>query len=155
MSSSTRKRSGSGGASSGLSSGLVGKGAFKEKIVQMYDVLLRGEDPRRSSAFGDTFWAEFFLVRPKMAVLEAELSKVAGPDASPALRVNLNALFEECLRNLGEEHHIRVVYALQTLCGLVRAVAKRQPGGVDLVDLVVGLDHAERRMQRLVAHINE
>ena len=37
-------------------------------------------------------------------------------------RSNLNRLFAECVDNLSSDHAIRVVYALQTLCGLVRAV---------------------------------
>ena len=37
---------------------------FKEKIVQMYEVLLRGEDPQIS--FGQQFWNEFFLLKPKV-----------------------------------------------------------------------------------------
>ena len=67
MSSSTRLRSGSGGGQSSTSpSSVVGrKAALKEKIVQMYEVLGRGEEPERS-AFGETFWAEFFLLRPKV-----------------------------------------------------------------------------------------
>ncbi len=133
----------------------------------MYDVILRGEDPH---SFGEAFWAEFFLLRPKVALLEAELAKAlgaasgaeaAGVTSQAVLRRNLNLLFSECLDNLGQEHHIRVVYALQTLCGLLRALTRRQASlgaaasGFDLVNLLVGFDVAEQKMLKLFAHINE
>lgn len=79
-----------------------------------------------------------------------------------ACRPNLNALFSECVDALSESHHIKVVYALQTLSGLVRAASRRtQAGGaaggstVDLVNLIVGFDSAEIKMQSLIAHITE
>ncbi len=146
-----------------------GGASLREKVAQMYDVLLRGDEPSKSS-FGESFWAEFFLLRPKIALLEAEVGKAliaaaASPaesallaSASPAhagIKRNLNLLFGECLANLGEEHHIRVVYALQTLCGLMRAITRRQSTGFDLVNLLVGFDEAEARMQKLIGHLNE
>ena len=74
------------------------------------------------------------------------------------VRWNLNQLFAECVSNLGEDHHIRVVYALQTLCGLVRAATKKQmtgSTGYDRINLLVGFDQAEQRMQKLMNHLNE
>jgi hypothetical protein len=59
---------------------------------------------------------------------------------------------------LAEEHHIRVVYALQTLCGLVRSAFKKQAStasGVDLVNLLMGFDMAEKRMAALINHVND
>ena len=43
----------------------------------MYECLTRGEDTDRHATFGSNFWAEFFLLRPKISVLEAEIGKVA------------------------------------------------------------------------------
>jgi hypothetical protein len=122
--------------------------------------LLRGEDPEKSS-FGEHFWSEFFLLRPKVIVLEAELAKLTSPEQFLAARANLNRLFEECVANLSEEHHIRVVYALQTLCALLRASTARrgqgqgQATGYDLINMLMGFDVAEHRMNMLIGHINE
>lgn len=150
------------------------KAAFKEKIVQMYEVLLRGEDPQ--IVFGQQFWNEFFLLKPKVTLLEIEMTKLA-PDQFVACRLNLNRLFEECVTNLEcRDRPIRVVYSLQTLCGLVRAVFRKQQGsttatggnsavngsnedgggtiGFDLINALVGFDNAENRMTELVAQIN-
>lgn len=53
---SVRKRSGSGG-----------KKALKEKIVEVYEGLFRGE---QIAVGNSNYWEEFFLLKPKMAVLE-------------------------------------------------------------------------------------
>lgn len=119
----------------------------------MYEVLLKGENPT-SSSFGQTFWAEFFLLKPKVNYFETELCKLNHEQVSAA-RVNLNTLFEQSLLNLAEEHHIRVVYALQTLCGLLRgAFRKQSTAGVDLVNLLMGFEVAEQRMTHLIDHMN-
>lgn len=169
-----RKRSGSSGANNNPDAGGGGgdnvggvevavvtaesgakKTAFKEKILQMYDLLLKGD--KSPTHTQPEFWAQFFLLRPKIGVLEAEIGKLNAESLSLA-RENLNELFSECVDNLGEEHHIRVVYALQTLCGLVRAATKKQTQfntGFELVNLIVGFDVAEIKMQCLIAHITE
>ena len=150
------------------------KTAFKEKIVQMYEVLLKGEDPL--TVFGQQFWNEFFLLKPKVTHLEVEMTKLTA-NQFMACRLNLNRLFEECVTNLEcRDRPIRVVYSLQTLCGLVRAVFRKQQGstsatgsnsainggsdegggniGFDLINALVGFDNAENRMAELVGQIN-
>ena len=120
----------------------------------MYDLLLKGEDPEDASQ-NDRFWPEFFLLRPKIAVLEAELGKL-NVDQLQRARPNLNRLFERCTASLGEDHPIRCVYALRTLCGLVRSGMKKFGlGGFDLINLIMGFDVAEIRMNKLMAHINK
>ena len=152
MAVSIRKRSGSGSGSTIPTAKT--KSPLREKIVQMYDVLLKGENPT-SSTFGETFWSEFFLLKPKINHLENELTKMNHEQVTSA-RVNLNMLFEQSLLNLAEEHHIRVVYALQTLCGLLKAAFKKQcTGGIDLVNLLMGFESAEKRMTELINHIND
>merc|ERR1719376_422970 len=82
-----------------------------------------GDDPHLQ--FGDNFWSDFFLLKPKTAHLEAETAKLSQ-EQFLAARPNLNRLFEESLGNLEcRERPIRIVYALHTLCGLVKAVFKK------------------------------
>ena len=151
MAVSIRKTSGNNAANSAPNKT---KSPMREKIVQMYDVLLKGETPSASS-FGETFWSEFFLLKPKIAHFENELCKLNHEQVSAA-RINLNTLFEQSLLNLTEEHHIRVVYALQTLCGLLRGAFKKQStAGIDLVNLLMGFEVAEKRMTSLINHIND
>ena len=46
-----------------------GKRALKEKIVEVYESLFRGDQ----IALGNSnYWEEFFLLKPKMAVLEVK-----------------------------------------------------------------------------------
>ena len=124
------------------------------KIIQMYDLLLKGENLNESS-FGETYWSEFYLLKPKVNYLESEMIKMT-PEQVTNARLNLNTLFEQSLNNLAEEHHIRVVYALQTLCGLLKAAFKKQcTGGIDLVNLLMGFESAEKRMAELINHIND
>ncbi len=143
---------------------------LKEKITQMYECLLRGDDTDAQPQF----WAEFFLLRPKIGALETE---IAGAK-SDAARRNLNRLFAECVSNLSSDHAIRVVYALQTLCGTVRAVtnlvagrsaskggkssssssssaASGMGGSGELIGWLVGLDKAEQTLLELITHLNE
>merc|ERR1719300_289222 len=55
-----------------------------------------------------------------MAVLEGEIGKLQA-DQLAGMRENLNALFHECVAHLAHSHQIRVLYALQTLVGVIRA----------------------------------
>ena len=61
-----------------------------------------------------------------MTHLDAEMTKLS-PDQFASCRPNVNRLFEECVTNLEcRDRPIRVVYSLQTLCGLVKAVFRKQ-----------------------------
>ena len=53
---SVRKRSGSGG-----------RKALKEKVVEVYEGLFRGD---QIAVGNSNYWEEFFLLKPKIAVLE-------------------------------------------------------------------------------------
>jgi len=115
--------------------------------VEVYEGLFRG-DPIENA----NFWEEFFLLKPKMAALEAEIGRLQA-DQLAAMRENLNALFHECVKHLKHNHQIRVVYALQTLVGVVRSVYRKcvQLSGFDLVNFLIGFDRAEQQMAELVA----
>ena len=137
---SVRKRSGSGG-----------KRVLKEKIVEVYESLFRGD----LIAVGNSnFWDEFFLLRPKMAALETEVWRLQADQLS-AMRENLNTLFHECVAHLAHPHQIRVVYALQTLVGVIKAVYKKcvQLSGFDLVNFLIGFDRAEQEMSILLTFV--
>lgn len=137
---SMRKRSGSGG-----------KKVLKEKVVQLYEGFFRGDQVAVSNA---NFWEEFFLLKPKMAALEAEIGSLQA-DQLAGVRENLNSLVHECIQHLGNVHQIKVVYALQTLVGVMRAVYKKcaQLSGFDLVNFLIGFDRADQEMALLLGHV--
>lgn len=75
--------------------------------------------------------------------------------------------------NLSSDHAIRVVYALQTLCGLVKAImaaggggSKKGKGGGggggghgaaggELIGMLVGFQRAEQTILELITHLNQ
>ena len=135
---SVRKRNSSGG-----------KRMFKEKIIEIYESLFRGEPVGVGNV---NFWEEFFLLKPKMSALEGEINKLQA-DQLAGMRDNLNSLFHECVGHLSHSHQIRVVYALQTLVGVIRAVYRKcvQLSGFDLVNFLIGFDRAEQEMSILIS----
>ena len=46
---------------------------LKEKVVQLYEGFFRGDQVAVGNA---NFWEEFFLIKPKMAALEAEIGSL-------------------------------------------------------------------------------
>ncbi|XP_026277370.1 armadillo-like helical domain-containing protein 3 isoform X1 [Frankliniella occidentalis] len=137
----TRKRSGSGS-----------KWQLKEKVVQMYECFFKGEDPTKTNS---NFWDELFLLKPKVPQLEAEIQKL-NIDQLLQLKENIHTLFHQCVETLSHGHHIRVVYALQTLCALIDSIYKKTSGvsGFDIINTLMGFDQAELRMQGLMDHLN-
>lgn len=133
----TRKRSESGS-----------KRQLKEKVVQVYESLFKGEDIYKTSP---TFWEEFFLLKPKTVHLESEIQKCSSEQLA-LVKKNINVLFTQCIETLGHEHNIRVVYSMQTLCALVSSVYRRvaEENGMDVINLLMGFLFAEEKMQLLL-----
>ena len=90
MAVSIRKRSGSGSGST-LPTAKTKSPLPREKVVKMYDVILKGENPT-TSTFGETFWSEFFLLKPKVNHLETELTKMNHEQVTTAVSTKTNQL---------------------------------------------------------------
>ncbi|XP_018328394.2 armadillo-like helical domain-containing protein 3 [Agrilus planipennis] len=136
----TRKRSGSGS-----------KRQLKEKVVQLYETLFRGEDIAKTSSL---FWDEFFLLKPKIPHIESEIQKITT-DKIDLIRNNVTLLFSKCIETLGHEHSIRVIYAMQTLCALVHSVYLRSAlEDSNIINLLLNPPETEQRMQILFHHIH-
>ena len=88
-------------------------------------------------------------------VCQGEIGRLQA-DQLAGMRDNLNTLFHECVAHLAHTHQIRVVYALQTLVGVIKAVYKKcvQLSGFDLVNFLIGFDRAEQEMSILLSHVN-
>ncbi|XP_015524466.1 armadillo-like helical domain-containing protein 3 [Neodiprion pinetum] len=137
-----RKRSGSGS-----------KRQYREKILLIYESFFKGDEPTLANPH---FWDELFLLKPKVAQIEAEILRLAVDQLS-TVRENLNALVCHCVDTLAHEHHIRVVYALQTLSAVIQAMYKKADQGdcgFNLIDNLVGFNSAEQRMTTLMRHCN-
>uniref|UniRef100_A0A674BFK1 Armadillo like helical domain containing 3 n=1 Tax=Salmo trutta TaxID=8032 RepID=A0A674BFK1_SALTR len=71
------------------------------------------------------------------------------------IKDNINSLFHHCVQALAEEHQIKVVNALQTLCALFRGVHQKNKSasGFDIINMLVGFDKAELRMKVCVVSV--
>uniref|UniRef100_A0A182NNN1 DUF1741 domain-containing protein n=1 Tax=Anopheles dirus TaxID=7168 RepID=A0A182NNN1_9DIPT len=94
----------------------------KEKVVYIYELLCRGEDPKRQSA---QFWEEFFLLQPNMDMLESELLKVSS-EQHPAAKRNILQLFTECINILSSGNAKRIHNALQTIGVFIHVLFRKQ-----------------------------
>lgn len=100
----TRKRSGSGS-----------KRHLKEKVVQIYESFFRGEDLTTDNP---TFWDEFFLLKPKIPQLEAEIHKLSVEQLMN-MKESMNLLVFQCIEMLGQEHHIRYLNLIYVFINII------------------------------------
>uniref|UniRef100_UPI00358F9CC2 armadillo-like helical domain-containing protein 3 isoform X2 n=1 Tax=Myxine glutinosa TaxID=7769 RepID=UPI00358F9CC2 len=128
------------------------KKVLKEKVVLMYDEIFKTEDPVQNNL---RFWEELFLLKVNLEYLEAKLESLVG-DQLIQMKDNINGLFHHSVLTLREDHQIRVVNALQTLCGLLRGVhQKNMPNtGFDIIDILMGFDNAEEEMKSLMVSLD-
>ncbi|MBN3321901.1 ARMD3 protein, partial [Atractosteus spatula] len=125
---------------------------LKEKVVLMYDEIFAREDPAKNNP---RFWEELFLMKVNLEYLEGKLESL---DADELMKIkdNINSLFQHCIQALGEEHQIKVVNALQTLCALFRGVHQKNKStsGFDIINMLMGFDKAELRMKDLMESLD-
>uniref|UniRef100_A0A673CKG9 Armadillo-like helical domain-containing protein n=1 Tax=Sphaeramia orbicularis TaxID=375764 RepID=A0A673CKG9_9TELE len=127
------------------------KKPLKEKVVLMYDEIFK-EDPAKNNP---RFWDELFLMKVNLEYLESKLESVDGEEVQ-RIQDNINSLFHHCVQALGEEHQIKVVNALQTLCALFRGVHQKNKSasGFDIINMLMGFDKAEQRMKDLMERLD-
>ncbi|MEQ2205966.1 Armadillo-like helical domain-containing protein 3, partial [Xenoophorus captivus] len=96
--------------------------------------------------FAPVFYTLSFQVN--LEYLESKLESVNGEEVQ-RIQDNINSLFHHCVQALGEEHQIKVVNALQTLCALFRGVHQKNKSasGFDIINMLMGFDKAEQRMK--------
>uniref|UniRef100_A0A8B9EU85 Armadillo like helical domain containing 3 n=1 Tax=Amazona collaria TaxID=241587 RepID=A0A8B9EU85_9PSIT len=128
------------------------KKPLKEKVVLMYDEIFATEDPSKCNP---RFWEELFLMKVNLEYLEGKLEALDGEELMK-IKDNINCLFQHCIQALGEEHPIRVVNALQTLCALIRGVHQKNKStsGFDIINMLVGFDKAELCMKNLMESLD-
>ncbi|XP_028978077.2 armadillo-like helical domain-containing protein 3 [Esox lucius] len=128
------------------------KKPLKEKVVLMYDEIFAKEDPAKNNP---RFWDELFLMKVNLEYLETKLECLDG-DELMKTKDNVNSLFHHCVQTLAEEHQIKVVNALQTLCALFRGVHQKNKSasGFDIINMLMGFDKAEHRMKDLMESLD-
>ncbi|KAF4073334.1 hypothetical protein AMELA_G00257610 [Ameiurus melas] len=128
------------------------KKPLKEKVVLMYDEIFTKADPAKANP---RFWDELFLMKVNLEYLENKLEALDG-DEVMMIKENMNSLFHHCVQALEEDHQIKVVNALQTLCALFRGVHQKNKSasGFDIINMLVGFDKAELRMKDLMESLD-
>uniref|UniRef100_A0A672L1Y3 UPF0668 protein C10orf76 homolog n=1 Tax=Sinocyclocheilus grahami TaxID=75366 RepID=A0A672L1Y3_SINGR len=128
------------------------KKPLKEKVVLMYEEIFAKEDPTKNNP---RFWDELFLMKVNLEYLEGKLESLDG-DEVVKIKDNINSLFHHCVQALTEEHQIKVVNALQTLCALFRGVHQKNKSatGFDIINMLMGFDKAELRMKELMESLD-
>ncbi|XP_016301080.1 UPF0668 protein C10orf76 homolog [Sinocyclocheilus anshuiensis] len=128
------------------------KKPLKEKVVLMYEEIFAKEDPTKNNP---RFWDELFLMKVNLEYLEGKLESLDG-DEVVKIKDNVNSLFHHCVQALAEEHQIKVVNALQTLCALFRGVHHKNKSatGFDIINMLMGFDKAELRMKELMESLD-
>uniref|UniRef100_A0A4W6CFE0 Armadillo like helical domain containing 3 n=1 Tax=Lates calcarifer TaxID=8187 RepID=A0A4W6CFE0_LATCA len=118
----------------------------------MYDEIFAKENPAKNNP---RFWDELFLMKVNLEYLESKLESVDGEEVQ-RIQDNINSLFHHCVQALGEEHQIKVVNALQTLCALFRGVHQKNKSasGFDIINMLMGFDKAEQRMKDLMERLD-
>ncbi|KAL1005530.1 hypothetical protein UPYG_G00060280 [Umbra pygmaea] len=89
-------------------------------------------------------------MKVNLEYLETKLESLDGDELK--IKDNINSLFHHCVQALTEEHQIKVVNALQTLCALFRGVHQKNKSasGFDIINMLMGFDKAELRMKDLM-----
>ncbi|CAG9769602.1 unnamed protein product [Ceutorhynchus assimilis] len=136
----SRKRSGSGS-----------KRQFKEKVVQIYETILKGEEIRSNNPLP---WEEFFLLKPKLTTFETEILKLSTEQLQAA-KPNLNELFSQCIEILADNTSIRAAYGLQTLCGFLHSIFRKFGDGqtesnIQAIEFLSGFDNYVSYLQKLL-----
>uniref|UniRef100_A0A5S6QGT3 DUF1741 domain-containing protein n=1 Tax=Trichuris muris TaxID=70415 RepID=A0A5S6QGT3_TRIMR len=127
-----------------------GKGRFKGKVVLMYEQVFQ----EKSDCLADSFWSEFFLLRPNCTELERIIDELSL-SAFSSLKVQLNKFVWMCLAMIVGGSDIRSYNAIRTLSIIIKGVAKKKKylTSFDVVDLLFDNRDAQRAMDLLLRHI--
>ncbi|ESN94986.1 hypothetical protein HELRODRAFT_186013 [Helobdella robusta] len=140
--------------SSLLRRGSQTKRILKEKVVQIYGLFFRNEDPSQGNP---NFWDELFLLKANPQFIESEIEKLSGEQLID-LMLMLNKLFQKSVEASLQDNHIRINNAFQTICSLTRGVLTKcsssSSTGFDLINILIGFESAEVVMKNLVERLN-
>ncbi|KAI2803984.1 hypothetical protein BLOT_008124 [Blomia tropicalis] len=136
---------------------LKSKRVFKEKIVQLYILIIKGDYDSLSKE-NENFWDEFFLLKANGSALEQELRKKLDQDPSE-LKPVINLLFERSLFAIRDSNQLRILNGLITLCSLSYSVLHGFKSTVtdqnERIDILIGLDQFNSTCEQFVQTILE
>uniref|UniRef100_A0A0K8UX73 UPF0668 protein C10orf76 n=1 Tax=Bactrocera latifrons TaxID=174628 RepID=A0A0K8UX73_BACLA len=138
----SRKRSGSGSSK-----------RPKEKVVYIYELFFRGEDPTTEST---EFWNEFFLLQPNVESLEAEITKLTY-EQFIIVNKNLTLIFQKSIEMMETDHPKRLFNSLQTLCSLFYAMYKKSStdSSFNCLNEIFGNERMDKSIRQLMNNCNQ
>ncbi|KAF9406786.1 hypothetical protein BGZ94_002955 [Podila epigama] len=87
---------------------------LKEKIVEIYDMFLRGQDPAMAQGKDpDVFWNELFLLKVNAEYLSSSL-RATSEDQLLAIKDGINSIFLHAVRTMRDPLSQRRLHAMQT-----------------------------------------
>ncbi|VVC25291.1 Hypothetical protein CINCED_3A015664 [Cinara cedri] len=97
------------------------KPQLKEKVVQIYESIFRGDDISKEK---DNFWEDFFLLKPKVSYIETEIEKLTAIQLV-SLQDNIRLFFNKCIEIFDSQHKLRIIFSLKTLTSLIGSFYKK------------------------------
>ncbi|RDD43523.1 UPF0668 protein C10orf76-like protein [Trichoplax sp. H2] len=124
---------------------------LREKVIKIYESLLEGDDLPQEKI---NFWDEFFLLKANVVFLESTIDNYHESKLIQKKGI-INFLFARCCDVLNGTSWIRMTNSLQTICALVRSIYRKKLSnfGFDIIDILIGFDESEVRMQNMLHSI--
>ncbi|GAB5593004.1 hypothetical protein Unana1_07904 [Umbelopsis nana] len=130
-----------------------GKTALKEKVAELYEALLRGEEPFKDDP---QFWSSLFLLKVKRQFLFT-LVHEKSEEHLLSVRDNISIVFSQCVETMngraeGTMDILRQTNAIVALSCILRAIFTKSRFtnfSFDVVNLLTRLDKADARFASL------
>lgn len=124
---------------------------FKEKIIILYDAIFNGDDITSSYP---NLWDEIFLLKVNVTYLETLIDSKSA-DALLQIKHNVNEFTSRCCLALKQEHQIKILNALQTLCAVMQSLFRKKFNnfGYDVIDILLGFDNASDTMKSMLESV--
>ncbi|KAH6604940.1 hypothetical protein Trco_006647 [Trichoderma cornu-damae] len=112
---------------------------FVAKILKLYSTLFKGDDDK-----SDSFWREFFLLRPKRPALRKTLDEIHPADLL-LLEARTRELFSRAIAAVKSGKGLSPLHALDTLSVFLSCVLTKKYShpSSDIITILVGLDHVD------------
>ncbi|KAI9288403.1 hypothetical protein BC943DRAFT_154840 [Umbelopsis sp. AD052] len=130
-----------------------GKAAYKEKVVELYEALLRGEEPFKNDP---QFWSSLFLLKVKRNFLYA-LVHDKSEEQLLSVRDSISNIFAQCVEVMNQPTDgvmdiLRQTNAIVALTCILRAIFTKSRFtnfSFDVVNLLTRLQNADERFAKL------
>jgi PREDICTED: similar to GA21032-PA len=126
---------------------LNSKRGLKEKIVQLYEAWFSVD--LESLVENETYWNEFFLLKPNCKAIESLLFKLSKEELNQNKNL-FSLIFTQSVLILNCDNYIRIANSLVTLFTLSKCLIKQSiENGLDPIEILIGAKDLEVKLQLL------